>query len=134
MTEYVATRWYRAPEIMMWKAYGFEVDVWSVGCIMAELLTRKPLFAGNDLQDQLRKIFAVLGTPEPDFIQNVHNPRIVKWIQAQAACAARPLAKVVPASPDALDLLAKMLQCTLESLKSDFRRLTFFFIFFRFAV
>ena len=44
MTEYVATRWYRAPEIMMWKAYGFEVDIWSVGCIMAELITRKPLF------------------------------------------------------------------------------------------
>ena len=112
MTEYVATRWYRAPEIMLWKRYGFEVDVWSVGCIMAELLTRQPLFPGQDLQDQLRKVFGILGKPSDDFIQQIQSPRIVKWVQSQSFNAKQPLKKVIPgASHEALDLLEKMLQC-----------------------
>lgn len=49
MTGYVATRWYRAPEIMLnWMHYNQTVDIWSVGCIMAELLQGKALFPGND--------------------------------------------------------------------------------------
>jgi mitogen-activated protein kinase 1/3 len=49
MTEYVATRWYRAPELMLtFKDYTKAIDVWSVGCILAELLSRKPLFPGKD--------------------------------------------------------------------------------------
>jgi len=54
MTEYVVTRWYRAPEVILGShTYGAGVDVWSVGCILAELLLRKPLFAGRDYLDQL---------------------------------------------------------------------------------
>ena len=46
-TEYVVTRWYRAPEVLLsWKKYSSAIDVWSVGCILAEMLTRKPLFPG----------------------------------------------------------------------------------------
>lgn len=64
MTEYVATRWYRAPEIMLsWKEYTNKIDVWSVGCIMAELFGRKPLFAGRDYMHQLHLIIDILGTP-----------------------------------------------------------------------
>ncbi|KAL8168430.1 UNVERIFIED_CONTAM: Mitogen-activated protein kinase 14 [Gekko kuhli] len=49
MTGYVATRWYRAPEIMLnWMHYNQTVDIWSVGCIMAELLTGRTLFPGKD--------------------------------------------------------------------------------------
>lgn len=49
MTGYVATRWYRAPEIMLnWMHYNQTVDIWSVGCIMAELLTSKTIFPGTD--------------------------------------------------------------------------------------
>ena len=49
MTGYVATRWYRAPEIMLnWMHYNQTVDIWLVGCIMAELLTGRPLFPGDD--------------------------------------------------------------------------------------
>lgn len=49
MTEYVATRWYRAPEIMLtFKEYTKAIDVWSVGCILAEMLSGKPLFPGKD--------------------------------------------------------------------------------------
>ena len=112
MTEYVATRWYRAPEIMLWSGYGFEVDIWSVGCIMAELITRKPLFPGQDLQDQLRKIFSILGTPQSDFIQQIENQRVRKWIKSQTHYEPLSLDKVIPnANPVAIDLLSKMLQC-----------------------
>jgi mitogen-activated protein kinase 1/3 len=49
MTEYVATRWYRAPEIMLtFQEYTKAIDVWSVGCILAEMLSGKPLFPGKD--------------------------------------------------------------------------------------
>ena len=55
LTEYVVTRWYRAPEIMLaCHEYSYPIDVWSVGCIFAELLLRKPLFPGEDYIDQVR--------------------------------------------------------------------------------
>ena len=55
MTGYVATRWYRAPEIMLnWMHYNQTVDIWSVGCIMAELLTGRPLFPGDDRESSFR--------------------------------------------------------------------------------
>jgi serine/threonine protein kinase len=63
-TEYVSTRWYRAPEILLQsKYYGKPVDLFAVGCIMAELFTRVPLFPGNDEIDQLHKLCELLGCP-----------------------------------------------------------------------
>ena len=54
LTEYVVTRWYRAPEIMLsCQEYTKAIDVWSVGCIFAELLGRKPIFPGDDYIHQL---------------------------------------------------------------------------------
>jgi serine/threonine protein kinase len=62
MTEYVVTRWYRAPELMLFPSGYFEaVDLWSVGCIHAELLMREALFPGKDDFDMLRRIFSMLG-------------------------------------------------------------------------
>ena len=56
LTEYVVTRWYRAPEIMLaCHEYSYPIDVWSVGCIFAELILRKPLFPGDDYIDQVRR-------------------------------------------------------------------------------
>lgn len=64
LTEYVATRWYRAPEIMFSASrYSTAVDMWSVGCIMAEMFLRSPLFPGSDYRSQISTIFSVLGTP-----------------------------------------------------------------------
>uniref|UniRef100_A0AAX7UB15 mitogen-activated protein kinase n=1 Tax=Astatotilapia calliptera TaxID=8154 RepID=A0AAX7UB15_ASTCA len=64
MTGYVATRWYRAPEIMLnWMHYNMTVDIWSVGCIMAELLTGRTLFPGTDHINQLQQIMRLTGTP-----------------------------------------------------------------------
>ncbi|CAA7034955.1 unnamed protein product [Microthlaspi erraticum] len=63
-TQMVITQWYRPPELLLGaKQYSTEVDMWSIGCIMAELLSHKPLFPGKSELDQLQKIFAVLGTP-----------------------------------------------------------------------
>ena len=47
LTEYVVTRWYRSPEIMLAAEYGYPIDIWSVGCIFAEMLRREPLFRGE---------------------------------------------------------------------------------------
>ncbi len=64
LTQLVVTLWYRAPELLLGtENYGFEIDMWSLGCIFAELLTREPLFQGKNEVDQLYKIFALVGTP-----------------------------------------------------------------------
>ncbi len=68
MTEYVVTRWYRPPEIMLSPngTYAEAVDMWSIGCIFGEMLNRKPLFPGKDFMDQLTRVFAVLPVPPKD--------------------------------------------------------------------
>lgn len=82
LTEYVVTRWYRAPEvILMPSEYGPPVDVWSVGCILYEMVTGKVLFQGRSSFDQLRRIIGLLGTPsskERQFLQrgSKASPRV----------------------------------------------------------
>lgn len=62
MTEYVATRWYRAPEIMLsFKMYTKAIDMWAIGCILAELISGRPLFPGRDYSHQLDLILDVIG-------------------------------------------------------------------------
>ena len=74
MTEYVTTRWYRAPEIIVgWSHYSSAVDIWAVGCIEAELLGRTPLFPGADSVKQLELTANFLGQPPPDFIQRARK-------------------------------------------------------------
>ena len=66
MTEYVATRWYRAPEIMLtFKEYTKAIDVWSVGCILAEMLSGKPLFPGKDCMSPLHLSSVCSNMPRP---------------------------------------------------------------------
>ncbi len=65
LTEYVCTRWYRAPECILGSNnYSWMIDVWSLGCIMCELFLLKPIFPGNSKFDQLNKIVEILGTPK----------------------------------------------------------------------
>ena len=59
----VVTLWYRAPEVLLGTTYATPVDIWSCGCIFAELYRRSPLFPGKYETDQLAKIFQVVGTP-----------------------------------------------------------------------
>ncbi|XP_060535173.1 serine/threonine-protein kinase MAK-like [Cylas formicarius] len=64
-TDYVSTRWYRAPEVLLHATvYSSPIDVWAVGCIAAEIYTYRPLFPGTTETDQLYKVCAVLGTPD----------------------------------------------------------------------
>lgn len=64
MTEYVVTRWYRAPELLLnCSEYTAAIDIWSVGCILGEILTRQPLFPGKDYVHQLRLITEVMNFP-----------------------------------------------------------------------
>ncbi|EIN06099.1 Pkinase-domain-containing protein [Punctularia strigosozonata HHB-11173 SS5] len=111
MTEYVATRWYRAPEIMLaFRQYDTAIDVWSIGCIFAELLLGKPLFKGKDYVDQLNKILDVLGTPEDPVITRIGSERAQAYIRSLPVKKRVPFHKIVPtADSAALDLLEKML-------------------------
>lgn len=64
LTDYVVTRWYRAPEVVLLASeYTKSIDVWSVGCILCELIGRKPIFTGKDHLDQIKKILNIIGTP-----------------------------------------------------------------------
>uniref|UniRef100_A0A665T8Y6 mitogen-activated protein kinase n=1 Tax=Echeneis naucrates TaxID=173247 RepID=A0A665T8Y6_ECHNA len=72
MTGYVVTRWYRAPEVIFnWMHYSQAVDVWSAGCILAEMITGRVLFPGHDSIDQLKKILTMTGTPESSLVQKM---------------------------------------------------------------
>ena len=61
LTSYVATRWYRSPELLLTPSYGKKVDLWAVGCIMAEMLDGQALFPGDNLIEQIDCIQKVLG-------------------------------------------------------------------------
>ncbi|RLN50553.1 hypothetical protein BBJ29_004801 [Phytophthora kernoviae] len=115
LTEYVVTRWYRAPEIMLGcMKYTREVDVWSMGCIFAEMMSRKPLFPGQDYIDQLHLIMNALGAPNDQELYFLTNARARKFMNAEfqkrGPNPTKPLAHMFTESPpDALDLLQKML-------------------------
>uniref|UniRef100_A0A2I3GMD6 mitogen-activated protein kinase n=2 Tax=Hominoidea TaxID=314295 RepID=A0A2I3GMD6_NOMLE len=99
MTGYVATRWYRAPEIMLnWMHYNQTVDIWSVGCIMAELLTGRTLFPGTDHIDQLKLILRLVGTPGAELLKKISSEslstcwrRCLYWTQIRELQRPKPL-------------------------------------------
>ncbi|CAH0729417.1 unnamed protein product, partial [Brenthis ino] len=110
-TDYVSTRWYRAPEVLLHDThYGAPIDLWALGCIMAELYTCRPLFPGNSEIDQLYKISAVLGTPSRDEWPDGYALADVLRFRFPTS-AGVPLARVVPtASASALALFSALLR------------------------
>ncbi|KAM4796695.1 mitogen-activated protein kinase 13 isoform 2-T2 [Rhinophrynus dorsalis] len=116
MTGYVVTRWYRAPEVILsWMHYNKTVDVWSVGCIMGEMLTGKPLFKGKDYLDQLTQILKVTGVPGPEFIQKLEDMAAKKYIQSLPKLPKKDFSLLFPSASDlAVDLLEKMLELDVE--------------------
>jgi cyclin-dependent kinase-like len=72
MTDYVATRWYRSPELLLGDKYSKEVDIWAIGCIMGELTDLDPLFPGESEIDQLYVIQKIMGILTPD-LQELFN-------------------------------------------------------------
>ena len=74
MTDYVVTRWYRAPEIMFqYQKYTAAVDVWAVGCIFAELILRKPLMPAGSEKEQLQMITQLIGNPSEALIETCED-------------------------------------------------------------
>jgi serine/threonine protein kinase len=108
-THEVVTLWYRAPEILLGsKLYSIGIDVWSVGCIAAEMCARRPLFPGDSEIDELQRIFRILGTPTEETWPGV--TRLPAYKGSFPKCPRRNLAEVIPnADPLALDLIEKML-------------------------
>ena len=110
MTGYVVTRWYRAPEVLLnWMHYNQAVDIWSVGCIMAELLTGKALFPGNDHIDQLKKIMNLVGTPSPSLLAKISEDARNYILELKVMPKQDFYQRFVGISRLAIDLLEKML-------------------------
>ena len=127
LTKYVVTRWYRAPELLVQNhRYDSAVDMWSVGCILAELLGAKALFPGKDSLHQLRLIVERLGTPQKDELAQIENAQAVQYIHGLSKAAATAggggaggggggggsaLRDLFPDAPaDCVDLLGQLLQ------------------------
>jgi len=111
LTEYVVTRWYRAPELLVEAdSYSEGIDVWAIGCIFAEMLGRKALFPGRDYLDQLKRIIEVLGTPSDSDLREITNPQAVSFLKGLPKKTKRPWSDIYPkANPKALQLLDAML-------------------------
>jgi p38 MAP kinase len=111
MTGYVSTRYYRAPEIMLtWQKYTVAIDIWSTGCILAEMLEGKPLFPGKDHVSQFKLITELLGTPDESVMQTVGSENTLKFVKSLPQHKPKPFSeRFAGQDPEALDLLSKML-------------------------
>ncbi|XP_054241515.1 mitogen-activated protein kinase 15 [Indicator indicator] len=112
LTEYVATRWYRAPEILLSShSYTKGVDMWSIGCILGELLLGKPLFPGTSTVNQIEQIFRVIPAPSPEDILAVQSDYKASIISRLSSRQRVTFEEIFPSSTPlpALDLLKKLL-------------------------
>ncbi|KAK9839690.1 hypothetical protein WJX81_006382 [Elliptochloris bilobata] len=111
LTDYVATRWYRAPEILLGSTkYTYGVDTWSAGCILGELLGGKPLFPGTSTMNQLDRILEVTGRPSKEDVDAVRSPFAATMLESLPCGRPLEMHKLFPAaSEDALDLLRRLL-------------------------
>ncbi|CDO98980.1 unnamed protein product [Coffea canephora] len=111
-TDYVATRWYRAPELCgsFFSKYTPAIDIWSIGCIFAELLTGKPLFPGKNVVHQLDLMTDLLGTPSSEAIARIRNEKARRYLSSMRKKKPVPFSHKFPnADPLALRLLERML-------------------------
>eukprot|EP00094_Tigriopus_californicus_P001580 TCALIF_01527-PA protein Name:"Similar to rl Mitogen-activated protein kinase ERK-A (Drosophila melanogaster)" AED:0.20 eAED:0.28 QI:0/0.5/0.6/1/1/1/5/685/403 len=111
LTEYVATRWYRAPEVMLnAKGYTKSMDMWSVGCILAEMISNRPIFPGKNYLDQIKRIQEVLGSPSLHDTEFIKNPKARTFL-LELPKRPRVEWKVTypKAGPELLSLLDKLL-------------------------
>uniref|UniRef100_A0A915Q5I5 non-specific serine/threonine protein kinase n=1 Tax=Setaria digitata TaxID=48799 RepID=A0A915Q5I5_9BILA len=109
-TDYVSTRWYRAPEILLRStSYNSPIDIWALGCIMAELYMLRPLFPGTSELDQLFKIVTILGTPNKEDWPEGYQLAIAMNFKFQQ-CVPIPFGTVVnTVGDDGLKLMTDMM-------------------------
>lgn len=107
LTDYVATRWYRAPEILLGSTkYSKPVDMWSLGCILGEMITGKPIFPGNSTMNQIERIIELCGRPTPEDIAAIRSPFVTTMLESVPTTKKKSFEELFPtASPEALDLL-----------------------------
>jgi serine/threonine protein kinase len=112
MTDYVATRWYRAPEVILtWEKYTKAIDMWSVGCIFAELMGRQPIFPGIDSSNQIQLIVDILGYPEDNVIDKIRSEKAKSYIQKLPKRKSSDFSILFPhARKDGLELLTELLK------------------------
>ncbi|KAJ5491663.1 hypothetical protein N7539_003230 [Penicillium diatomitis] len=112
MTGYVSTRYYRAPEVMLnWGRYNEKVDIWSAGCIFAEMILGRPIFPGKNHIDQFCVIVQLLGTPPDNVTANVTNQSTLSFIRSIPTRPRKPLAELLPITDrDSIGLLEELLQ------------------------
>ncbi|CAD8189223.1 unnamed protein product [Paramecium octaurelia] len=115
MTDYVETRYYRAPELLLGlKQYTKAVDMWSVGCIFAEIVRGKALWRGASAESQLKLIFETMGTPNKQEIKNYKDPffqqKMLEAVVHLGQFQKVPLDKIIKGiSPQGYDLLERLL-------------------------
>ncbi|XP_057449077.1 mitogen-activated protein kinase homolog NTF6 [Lotus japonicus] len=111
MTEYVVTRWYRAPELLLnCSEYTAAIDIWSVGCILMEIVRREPLFPGKDYVQQLALITELLGSPSDSDLGFLRSDSAKKYVKQLPYVEKQSFAQRFPdMSPLATDLAEKML-------------------------
>ncbi|KAI3453122.1 hypothetical protein Pfo_009785 [Paulownia fortunei] len=111
-TDYVATRWYRAPELCgsFFSKYTPAIDIWSIGCIFAEMLTTKPFFPGKNVADQLDLITDLLGSPSAEAISRIRNEKARRYLSSMRKKPPVSLSQKFPnIDPLALRLLERLL-------------------------
>ncbi|KAJ0971577.1 hypothetical protein J5N97_019536 [Dioscorea zingiberensis] len=111
-TDYVATRWYRAPELCgsFFSKYTPAIDIWSIGCIFAEMLTGKPLFPGKNVVHQLDLMTDLLGTPSAESIARIRNEKAKRYLNNMRKKPPIPFTQKFPdVDPLALCLLERLL-------------------------
>ncbi|CAD8140835.1 unnamed protein product [Paramecium octaurelia] len=111
MTEYVATRWYRAPEILLGSHhYSKSVDMWSVGCILGEMILGKAIFAGASTLNQIEKIIELIGRPKQDDLELINAPLAQQVLDGISMQKRKSFAAFFPsASPDFIDFIRQCL-------------------------
>ena len=115
LTDYVATRWYRAPEILLGStSYGKGVDMWAVGCILAEMFLGKPLTPGTSTTNQLECIVGVTGTPSAEDIADVKSVFAERMMKSLHEVPLRSFEdEMNGASSEAIDLCRNLLTFSL---------------------
>jgi mitogen-activated protein kinase 1/3 len=111
LSEYVTTRWYRAPEVLLsYETYDNSIDIWSVGCIFAELILRRPIFPGPNVLAQLAMMTQTLGTPSEEDLMGCVNQKARDFMASLPHYPKIPFAQLFPGvDPVELDLLERML-------------------------